>query len=567
MRATADKGKTMTKTSRAGRRRVPLTLAAIVTLLGSLLATAAFADGVTLDFQQTQFYGLTAGEIADLGTSNQDDCGQDEGEVGWHFVAPGGHFDTVDITYSTGPQHFPGDEVKVQTAGKNGDVKGVYFATSFDATLDDATAFGQASGDKFVLSHVCVPQTGFLKVQKFIDVNADGILDGGDLTADDGTGNLAGWEFNVHAGSDTTGTLVDTLTTDTTGMTPTIELGIGTYTVEEVNTGRTITTAVAGGSTTEVTTLNPVTDDVLVDATTTYTFGNACLITKVFQITAPIGTQGVTAFYDTDLADDAISAGAVHVALSDPDNDGTYTGTAPDLFQIGDQIEWGFGVDTDGDGSLADEGAGFVDEQILDETFVVADGYPDCLKTNSGDLEPPEILITKYKDADDDGDPADLHDPLSGWTMNLYHGGGLVDSDTTDGVGEVLFDGLVVGETYVVCEDLAAEPNWLQTYPTDTDTISNPGDCHTVGPLEIGASESVEFQNSPLSDIKVGFTDLTGYTNVEITCTDADGVVVYHYDSTSNLVEVPGAEDFTDTVEELRIRQSTITCDFRIVDP
>lgn len=560
-------------TFRGRRRRVPLTLLAVATLLGSLLATAALADGNALTFQQTQFYGLTAAEIADLGVTNEDDCGQDEGEVGWHFVAPGGHFHTADITYSTGVQYFPGDEVKVQTTGKHGDVKGVYFATSFDATLDFAEAFGKATQDKFVLSHVCVPQTGFLKVQKFIDVDADEILDGGDLTADDGTGNLAGWEFNVYAGSDTTGTLVGTLTTDSTGMTPTLELGIGTYTVEEANTGKTIVTAVAGGSTTELTsdgdaTLdNSSTKDVVVDGTTTYTFGNACLITKVFEITAPLGTEGVTAFYDSNLADDAISAGATFVALSDPDNDGTYTGTAPDLFQIGDEIEWGFGIDVSGNGSLADEDAAFVDDQILDETFEVEDGYPDCLKTNSGDLEPPEIIITKFKDADDDGDPEDQENPLSGWTMYLYHEGNLIDSQSTDAFGEVIFDELVVGETYVVCEDLASQPNWWQTWPTDTGTISNPDDCHTVGPLGIGASESEEFHNTPLSDIKVGFTDLTGYTNVKITCTDADGVVVYEYDSTSNSVEDPGAEDFTDTIEALRIRQSMISCDFELVDP
>ena len=431
------------------------------------------------------------------------------------------------------------------------------------------------NNDKFYgLSHItfCYDTVGALVVEKFIDVDADGVLDTADVTS--GDANLAGWEFEVYAGSDTSGTLIDTLTTDNDGQTDTIELPAGTYTVLETNTGKTITTDVTGGSTTEVTTDNPQSDDVVSGETTTYTFGNACLITKTFAIAAAPDTENVTAFYDTNLDDDAISSDAEFVALSDTDGDGTFTGTAPDLFQIGDQIEWGFGVDTDGDGSLADEDPGFI-AGISDETFVVADGYPSCLRENQATLDNPQIQATKFKDADDDGDPADLDGELDGWTIELYDSTGttLLDSGVTgdDGDGTVLFEDLTVGASYVVCEDLASEPDWLQTYPTDTDTIVSPDDCHEVGPLEIDETVEVEFLNSPLSELRVGFTDLTGSTDATIVCTVPDGDdadsepdVVYSRNTASDAA----GEDFDDIVlDDHRLRQGDVTCVFDVVDP
>lgn len=412
------------------------------------------------------------------------------------------------------------------------------------------------------LSHItfCYDIVGQLEVEKFIDVDQDGVLDDGDVTSDDD--NLKGWEFNVFEGDvtdDTSGhTPIATLTTDSDGKAGPIELNAGTYTVEEVISGETITTEVGDEATAVVTTENPLSTSVTAGEITTEHFGNTCLITKRFEITADSDLDGVTAFYDT-VDDGAISNDATYVALEETEP-GVYTGTAPDEFSIGDEIEWGFGLDTTGDGSLADEDPKFIDEQITDETFTVADGYPACMKTNTGELDNPEIAVTKFKDADDDGDPEDLHDPLEGWTIRLSNEDGELASSDTNSRGQVVFGDLTIGESYVVCEDTMTD--WVQTYPTDAE--DNPV-CHEVGPLGIDEVVEIDFHNSPLSEIRVGFTDLTGFTNVNITCTDPNDNVVTEL-STDGLTETE-RENFNNTLEDYRLRQGKLTCEFKVVDP
>lgn len=426
-----------------------------------------------------------------------------------------------------------------------------------DGQQDGETFVGAVSADTYLhspprgkgffgLSHItfCYDIVGLLKVQKFIDVDQDGELDGGDVTG--GDSNLNDWEFEVY---DSGGTLVATLNTgtDNDGMTDTVELDAGDYTIVETNSGKTIETSVTGGSTTFVTTDDPATATVVAGETATAQFGNACLITKNFAIAGAEG-QDVLAIYDKDNDGQVTGTDVVTVALTE--ESGVHKGTAPEEFKIGDAIEWTFGVDTDGDGVIDF----FDDADPTWEEFTVANGgYRACAVLNEGELEAPEIVVTKFKDADDDGDVSDAHDPLEGWEIILKdEGGNLITSEFTDGLGQVTFDDLEIGATYTVCE--TTQTNWVQTYPTD---------CHDVGPLGVGASESVEFHNSPLSDIKVGFTDLTGFTDVTITCTDADGNVVYSRDTSSEAPE----EDFTDVIEDYRLRQGDLTCVFEVVDP
>lgn len=527
------------------RRRVPVTLIAVMTLLAALLGSSAVAhEGATnLSLKQDIVgQGLTAADLADMGITNEPGtCGEEEGEVGWHFVTRGNgaHFDSANFIFGGDPYTLT-ERSGSQYTGDY--LKGIYFATSPDATLDQALATGVSKDNQFVLSHVCVPETAHLKVTKFIDVDESGDVTAGDIVGGP-SADLAGWQFRVYEGSDTSGTLIDTLTTDNTGVTPTIEVDPGTYTIEEVATGKTIGVNAAA---TVVTTVNPQTDSVEAGDLAEYTFGNACLITKHFQVTnVPAGTTGLIAEYDTTI--DADTSGGTVVNLTDAGNgtldDGIYQGTASETFGLGDQLEWSYGFA----GDLAYVGS---------ETFGSDDGYPDCERTNTVEFEAPSIEVYKFKDADDDGDPEDSDAGLEGWTIQLYAADGttLLDEKDTDVDGRVIFEDLAPG-TYEVAE--VQQTNWVQTYPSNRHTV-------TVG---IGDDVTKVFLNSPESEIRVGFTDLTGYTNVHIECVDANGDTIMEYDSTDNLfVEEPGTE-VVDLDDIIRISQSEVNCSFEIVDP
>lgn len=569
----------MTPRSERALRRTPVTLLAIAAMLASLLASVALADhGDPLTFQQDQFYGLTAGEIADLGISNEDDCENGENEVGWHFVAPGGEFEHAEITYSTGTQSWatdntPGDTSKVQVAG--GKVKGLYFVTSPSATLEEALAWGEASGDKFVLSHVCVPQTGFLKVQKFIDVNADGILDVGDVTGSDA--NLNNWLFNVYAGTTTdAANLVTQLSTgtDNDGMTDTIELGIGTYTVEEENTGETITTAVTGGSTTELTTDgdgvldNSSTKDVVLDATTVYTFGNACLISKRFEVTNGAGLSGVFVIYDVnDPLNDG--DGDHRVSLTGPDGAGAWSALVKDILRIGDEINWTFGIN---EGTTDEE----VHPTVQTDTVPSDAGYPDCLDLNTRANTPVPVSGAKVKDMNDDG-IIQSEEELAGlenFVFEIRDASGPLERAVSDTNGEYTFPSLHDAGTYTVCElgvsadgsttvdaDLTAD--WVQTVPAASA-------CRTVTIALDDTAATVElFANAPLSDIGLFFIDRTGFTNVKIVCWDANTspeAPLFTLDPSDPDYEDPTPESPV-TLEDLRIADNDLTCTFEIIDP
>lgn len=444
---------------------------------------------------------------------------------------PNGHNVYDYVNHSDGDTGDPGQELATGTVGS-------------DTFLHSPP--GPQPGTFGGLSHIsfCYDVIGFLQVEKFIDVDADGILDVGDVTSDDGTGNLAGWEFEVYEGSDTSGTLVDTLVTDSNGDAGPIALAAGTYTVLESNTGKTITTDVTGGSLTEITTENPVTDGVVSGETTTYTFGNACLITKVFQVTGvPAGTTGLQARYDSDLDDEVSGADVVTVALSDQGS-GVHSGTATELFQIGDALEWEY-VHT-GTGSS---------EFVGSETFGLDDGYPSCLRTNTVEFAPPTVTVNKFKDILADGLTEDDTQGLANWQFNLWLDGGdgvfggddtFIETLTTGADGSATNTVQLAPGDYHVEELL--QPNWVNT---------TPGGDPAVIPvtLDIGEDETVNFANAPEARFDVRFFDLTGFTDATIDC-DTDGTDTHNESATPETI-----------FESDNVTVGTYTCTIVIVDP
>jgi uncharacterized protein (DUF2237 family) len=101
-------------------------------------------------------------------------------------------------------------------------------------------------------------------------------------------------------------------------------------------------------------------------------------------------------------------------------------------------------------------------------TFTAQSGVN--LTTNDfGNFQEPTKSGVKWEDMNGNGVRDNGDDPLSGWTIQLFKGGNLVDSDTTDGNGAYSFGPLLPG-TYTVCEVL--QTGWEQTFPNSG--TSNP---------------------------------------------------------------------------------------------
>lgn len=407
-----------------------------------------------------------------------------------------------------------------------------------------------SNGKYYGLSHIsfCYVPTGSLEVQKFIDIDGDGILDTDpndiDTAAEDTLGDLSGWTFELYAAGQTPGvdTPLDSKTTGADGTVTFDDLAPGTYIVYEANEGMVIGTY---DVTSYATTSNPSGGyAVTAGNTTEVTFGNACLIQKEFEVNGvPAGTTGLYAWYDETPESPNVTTDDVQVFLSQEGTSSTWSAFAVDTFVVGDSLLWGYGV-------------GSERVTIGTETFGVGDSYPDCRKTNSTDFDDSDITAYKYKDANDNGvfdDGTDI--PYEGWDITIT-GPGLPAAGITlqtGADGSVNFPNLAPG-TYTLTEGTVA--NWVQTYPAAPGTHSV-----TVG---IDDSETVRFLNTPLSELRVGFTDLTGSTDVEIVCKDAEDNVIasLSYDSEG---EVDEEIDLSD--DSIRIGDSIVTCTFEITDP
>jgi hypothetical protein len=83
-----------------------------------------------------------------------------------------------------------------------------------------------------------------------------------------------------------------------------------------------------------------------------------------------------------------------------------------------------------------------------------------------------------WRDHDNDGTKDTDEGPQSGWTVNLFNGPSLLDSQVTGANGNYSFTGLSAG-SYLVCETApTSNPSyigWVQSVPTSTDCSSTTG--------------------------------------------------------------------------------------------
>ena len=360
---------------------------------------------------------------------------------------------------------------------------------------------------------VQIGNCGPLTVHKYIDADESGTQNSGDTNT--GT-DVNGWTFTVTGPSGT-----GTCSTDSNGNLPTTTCGSlnlsqlipGSYTITETtaNASRTIDTAASTFNTDPGGAL-PVSKTVTVTAGTTATnvvFGNTCFITKTFRITdVPSGESGLFAFYTIDSGPNSGTT-VYKVALTQVGTTGTWTGTAG-AFHITNSITWGYGINL-----------GTANEQTAPGTspasFATA-GYPACAETNSRRALPSNVTGTKYKDVNSNGTNDNGDQPLGGFTFQLLNGTTVVQSATSDSLGNYTFSNVLPGG-YTVHE--VGQTGWRQTEPA-----SNADRSVTVL-LEQNATVAA-FGNTPLSDITVTFTadatlpgTSTPATHATITCTGA----------------------------------------------
>lgn len=177
----------------------------------------------------------------------------------------------------------------------------------------------------------------------------------------------------------------------------------------------------------------------------------------------------------------------------------------------------------------------------------------------------------KYKDMNSNGAHNAGEPGLSGWNIIAYSddGDGVLDSSDSyatsmlTGAGGLYSFSLTPGD-YIVCE--VAQTNWQQKAPSNTVCGADPFSAglaaggyavtFTSGQTDTGN----DFGNTPLSDIKVNFYDLTGSTNATISCLQTGGGAV----GSSSIDEASSPETVL-TASGVTI--GTYTCTVTITDP
>lgn len=437
------------------------------------------------------------------------------------------------------------------------------------------------------------PFCGGLAVQKYIDRDEDGLSTNTDGDPDDPTADpmsqsqvqavlpadpstvfgdeddLSGWSFTVLLGTDE----ICTGTTDVNGKLASCKdanddevdltsLSPGTYTVRENTPLPTDwqNTDPGGSSPYEQTVT------ISLGGTETVYFGNTCLISYTVEVTSV--PAGVTPRVYYKITPEGGSEGAEkQVDLTESSTTGVFDATLTDLFEIGDAITWTYGTTDDADSTGAKTGNS--------HTFVAADGYPSCAAEDTVEFADAKLVGFKYKDTDGDGvvDAADKAAPLGGWDFKIT-GPGLGTTGTTvksTSLGKIELGGLAPG-TYRVTElgtiDGTTATNWERTKPATNDYID----------VTLGLGETMDgsetkapiFLNAPLSEITVGFQDLTGSTDVVIDCDDADdGDIDMNGDASGTDIDTTGQtdEDVTGSNATIKLSQSVVTCTFTITDP
>jgi hypothetical protein len=132
---------------------------------------------------------------------------------------------------------------------------------------------------------------------------------------------------------------------------------------------------------------------------------------------------------------------------------------------------------------------------------------------------PISLTVNKWKLSFENDELVTTEVPLTGFDFTLYEGaddtGTEVDTQTTVD-GSATFADLIVGTEYTVCEE---------GVPTGQTGYWSDGGCQTFT-AELDTDEELDFYNAPRADVSIGFTDVTGYTSVNIVCTDGGDEVV-----------------------------------------
>lgn len=170
---------------------------------------------------------------------------------------------------------------------------------------------------------------------------------------------------------------------------------------------------------------------------------------------------------------------------------------------------------------------------------------PDAQIVN--EAEPIELSVNKRKLSFNGETLVETDVPLAGFDFTVTSVEGTHSETVTTGdTGSATFPTrLEVGETYEVCE--TGVPDGEEGYWTDPDPV-----CETFT-AELGQDESFTFHNAPRADVSVGFTDVTGFTSVTITCTDDEGTVLVEETFTSS-----------DAVDLTQLDLGDYTCDIEV---
>lgn len=380
----------------------------------------------------------------------------------------------------------------------------------------------------------CGPMT----IKKYFDANANG-------DHDDGEPYLEGWDIDVFADGESAGggnTALYSDTTDATGTVSFSDVPTGNYDAYETQQSGYYATEPASGLKLDV---------AQTTAGTTVEFGNACYVDKTFTVT------GVPTGVDLDLV----------YAVNDADDNGPYTTvdlvasgssrsyTLSDTLKPTDTIDWTYQLDGDAGSRLPL----VEDDEILSDYTDTSGIGTACAKTNSTAFPLATLSGTKYKDADADGDPADIDSGIGGFEFKLYSGaGGAVGSAlqtaTSAADGTYSFSDVAPG-TYSVVETAGTPSGWTKTYPAT---------FHTVTVALGDTSKAIgKFLNAPLTDLLVEVDPQTSSTFADsIQCRKGAATVGTDVDGS-----LPGDAGVTKSVDANGLTVGTYVCTIVITDP
>lgn len=405
---------------------------------------------------------------------------------------------------------------------------------------------------------VNISNCGVLEVQKYIDINENASQDSGERALTGNGGNvvdddLHNWSFTITGPNsfmctgttDASGVLTNCVKPDNT----TADLAAlpgGTYTVtENANASKTIGSNSSPFFNTDpgpAPKTPPVSDtaEVTIDATKTIDFGNSCYATANFAVTGvPTGQSGLFVRY-------TVNNGATSKDVALTQNGSTWTGSDGGL-RRGDVIHWSFGINND------------PTHLVAGPDFTLS-GYPTCAGSGTRAFPTTTVNSLKYKDINANGTKDDSGEGgLQGFQFQLKHGSDTIDTQRSGANGAIQFGGVAPG-TYAIHE-VGPPAGWTQTEP------ANNGDVTVTVDLGDASVTAGSFGDTPLSNIDVTFHSLAHLLKADgsndspatkatsIACSDANGDVGSSTNSNTN------------TTNDLKLNQSSVTCVITFTDP